>query len=108
MPGQPALTQRCLCCAVAALRQWAALRVATVRHVSLPNLVLRRAALPEAVFAAATPAALAAHLATLLDAHSGAAQAQRVRFPALQQADGRMAIAGSRAHHAFHAAGCCC
>ena len=46
--------------------------------MSLANLVLDREALPEAVFAAATPPALAQHLRTLLfDKH--AAAAQRVR-----------------------------
>jgi lipid A disaccharide synthetase len=43
--------------------------------VALPNLVLCRDALPEAVFGAATPARLAHHLRTLLE-QPGAAQAQ--------------------------------
>jgi lipid A disaccharide synthetase len=53
-----------------------ALRRAAVRHVALPNLVLRREALPELVFDAATPAALAQRLATLL-ADARVAEAQR-------------------------------
>ena len=46
--------------------QWLAARRAAVRHVALPNLVLRREAVPELVFGAATPAALAGALAALL------------------------------------------
>lgn len=59
------------------LLQWLALRRAAVRHVALPNLVLRREAVPEAVFAAATPSALAGHLATLLG-DPAAREAQRL------------------------------
>lgn len=53
-----------------------ALRRAAVRHVALPNLVLCREALPELVFGAATPAALAQRLAALL-ADTRLAEAQR-------------------------------
>jgi len=63
------LSASCMICSplcLARLLQWLALRRAAVRHVALPNLVLRREAVPEAVFAAATPSALAGHLATLL------------------------------------------
>ena len=59
-----------------AAAQWLAVRRAAVRHVALPNLVLRREVMPELVFDAATPAALAERLCVLL-ADARAADAQR-------------------------------
>lgn len=56
--------------------QWLAMRLAVVRHVSLPNLVLRRPVVPEAVFGAATPDVLAEHLLTLLTDASAAGRQQ--------------------------------
>ena len=61
----------------APLTEWAAVRLAAVRHVALPNLVLGREVLPEAVFSAATPQRLAAHLAALLRNDDQAASRQR-------------------------------
>jgi len=56
--------------------QWLAVRRAAVPHVALPNLVLCREAMPELVFDAATPAALAERLGVLL-ANVCVADAQR-------------------------------
>jgi hypothetical protein len=85
--------------------QWLATRAAAVRHVALPNLVLRRDALPEAVFGAATPATLAGHMRTLLE-QPGAAQAQQARARCASQLAASAVPVCSVAPLVVHAAAC--
>jgi lipid-A-disaccharide synthase len=72
---------------VSRLTAWLARRLLRVPHVTLPNIVLGRALVPECLQDAASPARLAAELGALLD-DPGLREAQRAGFEEVRTALG--------------------
>jgi lipid-A-disaccharide synthase len=72
---------------VSRLTAWLARRLLRVPHVTLPNIVLGRALVPECLQDAACPARLAAELGALLD-EPGLREAQRAGFEEVRTALG--------------------